>query len=526
MPDIAAAHVDRARRLSLRYLNLFRLVIAGLFLVAGRELGLGSEARLVYDVAAVAYLVAVLALGFPDAQRRLGFDRLVTLQVIIDIVVLSVIMAVSGGYRSGMAVMMMVVVAGAGLVSEGRMVLFYAASATLAVLIENTLRSTAGGAAADFFQVGVFCAGFFGIAIVARLLALRAKANASLAVERGIALARQRAVNEQIIRDMEDGVLVVDGQWRVSQSNPRAAALLGFAADGIDSLRGRMLAELAPELAVPGGGAAALDGKLLRLGRERRLIRCRAVAGVAGRGTSAGANTVLYLTDYEDILRELQQVKLAALGRLTASIAHEIRNPLSAVTQAADLLLEEKRSDMQARLVRMINDNARRIERMVRDVLMLSRRDQPVQEALPLAEFVHEVIASRAFRNPAERELYAVAIDPALTLAIDRAHLHQILDNLLSNAVRHCSGAPGAVRLTAQADGDGGAVRLHVCDDGPGLDDDAREHLFEPFYTSHPKGTGLGLYIARELAEANGVSLALADAATGADFVLAGRSQP
>ncbi|PKO50533.1 MAG: PAS domain-containing sensor histidine kinase, partial [Betaproteobacteria bacterium HGW-Betaproteobacteria-21] len=125
------AGVDPSRRQSLRYFNLFRLVVAGLFVVAGRELNLGDEHPNVFVAAAVVYLAAILTLGFPDAARRLGFDRLVTLQVVIDIVLLTAIMWASGGYRSGMPVLMMIVLAGAGLVAEGRMVLFLAAFTTV-----------------------------------------------------------------------------------------------------------------------------------------------------------------------------------------------------------------------------------------------------------------------------------------------------------------------------------------------------------------------------------------------------------
>ena len=158
-------------------------------------------------------------------------------------------------------------------------------------------------------------------------------------------------------------------------------------------------------------------------------------------------------------------------------------------------------------------------------MLALGRREQTMPEALPLAAFVREILDARVFREPAEAQLYELAIDPALTLAMDRAHLHQILDNLLSNAARHASGAPGAVRLWAEALPHAKVV-LHVQDDGPGFDEAMRAHLFEPFFTTHPKGTGLGLYIARELAEANDATLALAPSTPGADFILTASQQP
>ncbi|MBP7468410.1 MAG: PAS domain-containing sensor histidine kinase, partial [Thauera sp.] len=378
-----------------------------------------------------------------------------------------------------------------------------------------------------FLQVGIFCAGFFGIALVARLLALRANANASLAAERGAALAKQQAVNEHIIRDMRDGVIVVDARGRILHANAQAVELLGMAHTSADGLEGLALSDLdagfAPMLQPGDAPGGAAEGRLLRIGPGGRLLRCRAVTGEPG--SAAAGDTLLYLTDFDEIQRQLQQIKLAALGRLTASMAHEIRNPLSAVTQAAELLRDEKRSEMQGRLVRIINDNAQRIERMIRDVLALGRREQAMPEALPLAAFVGEVIDGRVFRAPEELPLYAVDIDPALTLAIDRAHLHQILDNLLANAARYCSGQPGAIRLWAELL-PGERIALHVQDDGPGFDEAIRAHLFEPFFTTHPKGTGLGLYIARELAEANDADLELASAGPGAHLVLSAHTRP
>ncbi len=522
MAGALPAGVD-PRRASLRYFNLFRLFLAGLFLVAGREFGLGGDGPLVFRVVAIAYLGAVLALGFPDAARRLGIERVIVLQVLVDVLALAAIMWVSGGYRSGMPVLMMVVLAGAGLVAEGRMVPFFAAVATIAVLIENAWRLAAGGQPVEFLQVGIFCAGFFGIAFVARLLALRAQANASLALERGAALANQQAVNERIIRDMQDGVIVADVLGRVRQANPQAAVLLGVDGAGQGGLEGRALAAIDAAFGEVLARGDAEPGRLLRLGPGGRLLRCRTVGGEPG--SAAAGDTLIYLTDFEDVQRQMQQLKLAALGRLTASMAHEIRNPLSAVTHAAELLREEKRGEMQGRLVRIINDNARRIERMIRDVLALGRREQALPEALPLAAFVAGLIEERVFRDAAEQAIYVVDIEPALTFAIDRAHLQQILDNLLSNARRHCSGRAGAIRLHAEALA-GERVVLHVADDGPGLDAATRTHLFEPFFTTHAKGTGLGLYIARELAEANDATLELGDEGPGADFRLTARSRP
>lgn len=499
----------------LRYLNLFRLVAAGLFTAIGGALNLGAQSPELFSAVSIGYLAAVLVLGFPDAARRLGLQRLITLQLVVDIVALTLLMWASGGYRSGLPVLMLVVLAGSSLVAEGRMVLFYAAMAAVAVLAENAWRAVTGRTAADFFAVGMVCIGFFGIAIVARLLAVRAKTNESLAATRGAALAQQQAVNVRIIRDMQDGVVVVGADGRVRQSNPRAGVLLG-----VDLSAGTELVRVLPDLTACIDGGLGAEGQLRRLGRAGRLLRCR-VLGAGGEGGDA----LIYLTDFEEIQKQAQQIKLAALGRLTASIAHEIRNPLSAVTHAADLLHDEQRAEMRTRLTRIIRDNAMRIEAMVRDVLSLGRHDPALPEAVGMKAYLEELLTEFTLHDAAERVVFQVEVPDELTLAMDRGHLRQILWNVFANARRYCSGEPGAIRVRGESCDDGRSA-LHICDDGPGISDEDQAQVFEPFFTTHPKGTGLGLYIARELAEANDAVFDLGPNEPGAHFILTGRSQP
>lgn len=498
-----------------RYVNLFRLIVAGLFVVAGQDLNLGAEAPPLYFGLSLAYLVVALVLGLPGTMPGVDRDRLIALQLIIDIIALTGIMAVSGGFRSGMPLLMMVYLAGAGLISEGRTGLLMAALATIGVLGENLWRTFAGQGAAEFLQVGISCAGFFAIAITSRLLARRARLNEALAAERGRALDRQQAINERIIEDLRDGVIVISEEGKLRQANPRARALLGGAL-----LTGTPLAAVDPRLLDsvrhPHG-----NGQVQRFGPAGSLLRCRAVSAGAGND----GDTVIYLTDYSELQDQVQQLKLASLGRLTASMAHEIRNPLSAIIQAADLLLEEEQRPVQGRLTRIINDNARRIEGLVREVLALGRRAHTEVEALPLADCVAEVVDAFGLNSAAQHAVFAVNIDAGATFAIDRAHMHQILHNLLGNAHAHASGKPGSVQVSSVALA-GGRICVHVIDDGPGISAEQQEHIFEPFFTTQPKGVGLGLYIARELAEANGAQLEFAGNQPGAHFTLTGRSQP
>ena len=517
---------DFSRSEPLRYLNLFRLTLAGLFLVAGPSLHLGSDSPTIFFGVSFAYVAAVLSFGFPDAARLLGHNRLVTVQVLVDVTSLTLIMWASGGYRSGIPILILIALAGAGLLGQGRMVLFYAAYATVAVLLENMFRLLSGRETVDFFTVGITCIGFFAIAQVARLLALRAIANENLARQRGVDLASQLRLNRQIIQDMQDGVLVVGDGGVVRQFNPQVVALLGA-----ELREGATLGDHAPALerelrrrAEHGDSAHSLRAD----GSGKMLLARFLPAGEAN-------ETLVYLEDFDRIHRQIQQVKLAALGRLTASIAHEIRNPLASVYQAAELLREEKRGEMQARLIRIIGNNAQRIDRLVADVLALGRRDEALPEALPLAEFVDEFLEEFGVAESGSRGVVVNRVPPGLEMAMDRAHLRQILWNLVGNARRHCSGAPGAVKIDA-ALRDDGRVALDVSDDGPGIAEELRAQVFEPFFTTHSKGTGLGLYISRELAEANGAVLELcvtppAEAGTtaalpGAHFRIIGRVKP
>ena len=507
---------DYERVLPRRICNVFRLVVAGLFLVAGSELGLGGEHPSLYTLITLAYVVFALASGFPFALA-FGHQRLVALQFTVDLAVLAVVMWVSGGHSSGLAGLMMVFVAAAGVLAEGRQPLLFAAFATLLVLVENVWRAMMGGGAADSLHVGILCVAFFAVALAVRQLSARARTHAMLAAERGEALGREQAVSERVVEDMHDGVLVLDEEGLVRQLNPRARGMLG---DSVQIGAGLPQLDEVVEMCRQHG---RFDSMQLRLDASGRLVRCRAVMANPDGGNRG--SVLVYLTDYEEIQNQIQQHKLAALGRLTASMAHELRNPLSAVTQAAELLGEERRRDVQKRLIRIIHDNALRIERLVHEVLALGRRDAAVREVLPLSPALSGIVDEMSLAGDPERVIYQLDVPDSTAMWIDRAHLRQIIVNLLMNARRYCSGGMGSIRLFT-SDLPGSRVALHVVDDGPGIDPDMYENVFEPFATTDPSGTGLGLYIARELAEANGASLDLARADEGAHFVLSGRSCP
>ena len=498
---------------SLKYLSLYRLVIAAVFVVAfdltGGTGNLGSQDPGLFEACGYAYLA--MSFAFLSILRRFkqGFDVQVSAQVATDILALTLLMYTSGGSKSGIAAMMVVAIAGAGLVGRGRMTLFYAALATVAVLLEQgfrLLRYSAEGD--DFVRTGLLSIGFFATAATAQMLARRVVANEMLARQRGIELANQQRINQQVILDMQDGVLVVGPDGQVCQHNPQAEALLDAHPPAGSDLTAfsPVLAETLRRLSV--GGAEFSE--TIDVAGSGRLLRARILP------PAAGGHVLIYLEDLSRIQAQARQIKLAALGRLTANIAHEIRNPLAAISHAAELLGEEKHGDASDRLTRIIGDNAQRLNRLVREVLELGRRDRIQPESIQIDRFLRQLLDEYSLHAPSVTVRVALDAAADAVICFDRAHLQRVVENLLANALRYASEAAGAVRLEAVLAAN--RCEIHIIDDGPGIDVDARSRIFEPFFTTHSGGTGLGLYIARELCEANGASLELLEAERGTHF--------
>ncbi len=506
---------------SLRYFNIYRMAVAVLFLgitlVYGDALNLGSYHLILFRAVCVAYLV--LGMVFHSLLRNLRdlFNLQLSAHLALDIVAITLLMYASGGIHSGLGVMLLIALTGAALVAPRTLALLYAALAAIALLLEQSywvLRHDAQ--VQNYLQPALLAIGCFASAGVTGWLAQRVAANESLARQRGQALETQLRVNQLVIADMQDGVLVLDRDGRVAQHNPQAQRLLGAA-----TLQGVELARLLPGF-----------GERWRAWREGDGAAARAELDVHGRGlrlrlVETGAAEQLAVLFVEDTTRsreEAQQLKLAALGRLTANIAHEIRNPLSAISHAAELLDEELRGIDRGRLTRIIHDNTQRLERLVSDVLQLNRRDRAAADRVALAgwlaAFVEDFSANESV--PAGRIGLAAPRDAAVEF--DREHLRQVLWNLLRNAVRHARQEAGSVRIVLNAYSD--QVELNVIDDGPGVARAMRGQLFEPFSTTESKGTGLGLYIARELCAANRATLEYVEDMQGAHFRVTCREAP
>ncbi|MCL5060277.1 MAG: HAMP domain-containing histidine kinase, partial [Candidatus Thermoplasmatota archaeon] len=387
--------------------------------------------------------------------------------------------------------------------------LLYAAIASIAVLLQHGLSILGGSQRPDsFFQVGILCAGYFAIGWLAHALTQRALRSEILAQRQADELALLNRINALAIENSPDGLLAVRGDGVVRHASPRALALLGVTVPVTPGVT--RLDACAPDLARLAQQLRPGSAPTLSTPAAQVRVRCIPLA-------TPDNSRVLVLEDRSQAEQAAQRLKLAALGRLTANIAHEIRNPLSAISHAAQLLREDAHNAAQTRLTGIIENNARRLDRLVEDVLSLNRRDRlnPVSfNAATLGVLIDELRQTEEI--PADAVI--VSMTEPLHFQFDPDHLRQIVWNLLRNAWRFSRKQAGSIRIGARMAGD--SVQLDIGDDGPGLAPEHRSKLFEPFFTTDAQGTGLGLFLARELAAANRAGLAYVPGTDGARFRL------
>ncbi len=501
---------------SLDYFNLYRLTLAVALVFTGlifndTELfkpGAGPA----YARIAFAYLMVAALLVLGIRARWPGFQTQLTAHIVIDIVFVVLLMGTSDRLANGLGLLLVVSIASGGLVGSGRLTLLYAALASIAVLLQHSFSILRDAGSLDsYFQVGLLCMGYFATGLLAHTLTSRALASERLAASQAEELALLNRINALATENSPHGILAVNHDGTLRHINSRAQSLLGYSATLLPAQA--RLGEIAPFL---------LDD----------LKRCRTSGTDSGRAhvtvsarirvrciplEQAEGSVVLIIEDLSEADEVAQRLKLAALGRLTANIAHEIRNPLSAISHAAQLLREEAPDPHAARLSQIIENNARRLDRLVQDVLSLNRRDRTQPETITadkLSALIHEVLEAE------EIPPTAVILDMKTqsSFCFDPEHLRQVIWNLLRNAWRYCRKTPGSVRIALAESGH--ALNLDFHDDGPGVAPQDVPKLFEPFFTTDAQGTGLGLFLARELADANHASLTYVANSSGALFRL------
>ena len=500
-------------------LNLYRLlvplVLVSALWLSGQSLTLVARPRLFLVACALYFTAAVLLV----IARRLRWStlRLVALvNASVDSAAVGLILYASGGVSSGFGILLVLPVLAMATLAKQRDALLIAAVAALAVLVqqffvgvESPMRFT------DYTTAGALGVVLFAIAVLAWPLANRIRESEATMRRQEVDLANLAQLSQYIVQHLRESILVVDPQARIRLINESAAHLLGDDKAYPDALLGeaspRLLYLLERWRQSTGDTGIFPAMEQTFVGADgAQVIR----AHFAPLGTSTPAPVLVFLEDTSLITEKVQQSKLAALGRLSASIAHEIRNPVGAMSHAGQLLAESPHLEPQERrLTEIISKNAERVSGIIDSVLRLSRREEAHLEQLPLQTWSEEFCEEFGETMQWPRERLRVS-GPAAEIEVrfDPSQLRQIVWNLCENAMRYAypdgqaSGSHSAIEMRCGRLASNGRPFLEVADRGPGVLREHIDRIFEPFFSAG-RGTGLGLYLARELAQTNGATL-------------------
>ena len=527
-------NINATRWRSLQLYNGYRVLVALLILVLqglyGTAKSLPALSGDLFSALIFYYFIFSIISAVFTWLEKPSIDVSLPAQIIIDIGFIVLLMHAQDSSQSSIGLLLIITIASASLISVGRLALFYAAIATIGILLEQSYRNFfIDNAISNFTPAVLLSLGCFATAWLAYSLAKRSQQSELLASQRGLDVQNMAQINALITHEMDDGVVVVDQALHIKHHNIQAEVLLSIEVSDENNTamnwHGKALNEVSADLSSLLQGwmketELALDinvPNILKLNTASRELRLRFLPISENRLQGA----VIFIEDWSHMQTQAHQVKLAALGRLTANIAHEIRNPLSAISHANQLLQEEDNDPAIKRMLQIISDNVQRVDQIIKEVLELNRRDRTNQEMIHLEHFIADFYAQFCAVEKIPSGCFKLELKNANTLvSFDRRHLNQILWNLCKNGWRHSMHAENSLTLVMFVSTKTQIAHIEVSDDGEGIPENMRSHLFEPFFTTEKTGTGLGLYIARELADANGAKLQYKTASSGTQFIV------
>jgi two-component system sensor histidine kinase PilS (NtrC family) len=500
-----------------------RILVAGVLLLLMLYLRvMGQPPQSLALVVCIAYLaltVWVRVLGrptLPDAK----FDPQWLLTVGVDVLVFGLLLYFQVGtinYTPLFALpVLLAAVLGPLLLALGT-----AAAVTLALLLDAlqyTLSNTVD-AAGRYVQAAITGTGLFIVAYLANQLATRLVRQERVARGSEMAARAQIQVNQLVIDNLGDGVIVLDANGVVHAANPAARDMLGANLGDLSQLAKPPFV-LAARAAWQGLADLAVQSleEARPLQREvtvqaegmQRQLHVKTYLSILPNAPAQGNLCVMFMEDLREVEARVRTEKLAAMGRMSAAVAHEIRNPLSAISQANELLAEEMQSPQQHNLVRMVAQNVQRLNRVVEDVLDVARVQGGVRQAAVLhdaSRFIQSICHDWMTQNKAQNMAVALIDNAPSAIEFEADHLRRVLVNLLDNALRHASRRQAAIQVSFQQASVQGLWQLSVWSDGLPLDPGVQRHLFEPFFSSQSRSSGLGLYICRELCVRHGATI-------------------
>ena len=507
---------DISRR-ELYFFNLFRVlqatVIAGLIFSPLAMNWVQLDHPLIGRCGSLVYLLLAGYALLQTERWRNNLQFKVAAALALDIAATTLALFSIANPPTAIAMLLLVNVGAGALLLPPRMAGLFAALAALGVLAQCLYGRAVEHEDRNLLEAGLYGLSYFATATLCFVLGKQMRETEALAEQRGIDLANLAQINELIIRRMKTGVLVVDDANRVHRWNESAWALIGNPKPGQ-----RDLGTVAPELSrrlYHWRTTGKIDNKAVAL--------AEGVPEVIPRFTRLASNddnnVLIFLDDTSLVSRRAEELTLSSLGRLSASIAHEIRNPLAAISYSAQLLAEsEELSDADKRMVEIINNHCSRVNEIVENILQLSRRERSRPESIDLSMWAqHFVEEYKTGNDLGEDQLRAVTQTRHVEALVDPQQLQQVLWNLVQNALRYgrLPGEPARVSVVPRLAAEKGPPLIEVVDRGPGIPSKVAAQIFEPFFTTHEYGTGLGLYLARTMCEANQATLEYVPVAGG-----------
>lgn len=494
----------------LQTFNSFRLLTALLLLSIANlfsDSPLGGYLPLQFQLSLWLYIGICLASSLLAYRLPITLQSHLYLLCYVDILCITLLLHTSGGISSGLGVLMIVSLVTTALITAEQTVMLLAALGTLALLTEQIYTElTQREHYTDYLQSGLLGGTLFITTLLALGIARKNRVNAAMIARHKQELKYMSALNQEIVRGLEIGILFVNNQDQIDLMNPAAA---------------RLLAHTNPAQQIALADLSKAMHEQLRQWQRRPVYDNPFIIQLAHKEYSLKFTTVnalgtlIEVSDLSTIKQQLLQLKLASLGRLTANIAHEIRNPLGAISHAAQLMEEsEQLHEGDARLLRIVNNNSRRINRIIEDVMGVSRINNHQFSHIHLAAFTDELHQTHHNSSQITQQI------PDNTGVIcDPDHLNQIMTNLINNAFHH-NPATTNLRVTLCANTTLGKTVLAIRDNGCGISPEQQEKIFEPFYTTRNDGSGLGLYITKELCSYNHIDIACLSSHEGTCFEL------
>ncbi|NNM58829.1 MAG: HAMP domain-containing histidine kinase [Legionellales bacterium] len=490
----------------LQIFSIYRLVIActlAVYFVFEYRHVLFSYDLLPIITAYLIFAIICIVIGY---QKKHEFNKVCIFQVLSDIVFLSVFLYLSPDLVNLYGILINATIAGGSIITAGRISLVFAAFASLSVLFTHALLGSNVAEMRYYMESGIWGSTFFATAILAFGLSQRVRRSEALTKQQSEAIAKLEKLSNLIIQRINSGIIVVDESERIQLINKAGWFLLGTPERAGPVLLGDVSPLIASRLQL--WRADPHEGKEMHenLINNGLLVQFTSL----NQGALTEKATLIFLEDSARAAEQAQESKLAALGRLTASIAHEIRNPLSAISHAAELLNETTTLDAQEkRLTEIVRVNANRMNEIIEHILQLTRRREATPLLFKARPWLDNLARELAFSERQNINIQVNVKPDDLVLFTDMAQLQQVMFNLCENGLRFSKEKNGHASLVIQAGitEQGMFPFIEVIDNGPGVNQSIEQYIFEPFFTTKTGGTGLGLYVARELCVANHIRI-------------------